>query len=75
MINYKSYKYAKLGNSEWLILYRSPNDFLKIYSEETEKDGAISIDNFNEIVDYFSNTGYDYLSEREVLCAMKNNSN
>ncbi len=73
MINYKSYKYARLGNSRWLILYRTENDFLKVYSEETKRDDAISMNAFNEIVDYFLNSSYDFLDNKELLYAMKHN--
>jgi len=75
MRDYKSYKYCLLGNSQWLILYRSKDDYIKIYSEETEKEDAISMDEFNEIVDYFMNSGYDYLDDTELFHAMKNNLN
>ena len=74
MIDYKSYTYARLGNSEWLILYRTRNDFIKIYSEETERDDSISMDDFNIIVDYFINTGYDFLTEEGLFNAIDNNT-
>ena len=75
MIDYKSYKYCLLGNSQWLKLYKSKDDFIEIYSEETNKKDAISMNEFNEIVDYFMNTGYDYINENELLYAIENNLN
>jgi len=71
MIDYKSYKYCLLGNSQWLKLYKSKDDFIEIYSEETNKKDAISMNEFNEIVDYFMNTGYDYINENELLYALE----
>jgi hypothetical protein len=74
MIDYKSYTYARFGNSEWLILYRTRNDFIKIYSEEAERDDSISMDDFNKVVDYFINTGYDFLTKEELFNAIDNNT-
>lgn len=75
MIDYKNYKYCLLGNSQWMILYRSKNDYVKIYSEETEKEDAISMDEFNEIGDYFINSGYDHIIREELFYAMENDLN
>ena len=75
MIDYKSYRYALLANSRWMILYRTKEESLKVYSEETGRDDAVPMDEFNEIGDYFMNSGYDYYSEREVLHAIENDLN
>jgi len=75
MIDYRSYKYCLLGNSQWMILYRSKDDYLEIYSEEMDRKDAISMDEFNEIGDYFMNSGFDYINEKELLHAMENNVN
>ena len=75
MIDYKSYKYCLLGNSKWMILYRSKDDYLEIYSEEMDRKDAIPMDEFNEIGDYFMNSGFDYINKKELLHAMENNLN
>lgn len=72
-INYKSYKYCLLANSEWLRLYKTKNDYLLVFSEESGKSNSISMDFFNEIVDYWSNSGYDFLYENELLYAIEHN--
>lgn len=74
-MDYKSYKYCLLGNSQWMKLYKSKDSFIEIYSEETNKKDALPMDKFNEIVDYFMNSGYDYMYENELLYAMENNLN
>jgi len=75
MIDYQSYRYCLLGNSQWMILYRSKDDYLEIYSEETNKKDVISMNEFNEIVDYFMNSGFDYIHKEELFHAMENNLN
>ncbi len=75
MIDYKSYKYALLANSQRMTLYRSKNDFLEIYSEESEKKNTVFMDEFNEIVDYFLNSGCDYIIREELFYAMANDLN
>jgi len=75
MIDYKSYKYCLLGNSQWMKLYKTKDDFIEIYSEEINKEDALPMDEFNEIGDYFMNTGYDYINENELLYAIENNLN
>jgi hypothetical protein len=75
MIDYKSYKYCLLANSQWMILYRSKDDYLKIYSEELNREDGIPMDEFNMIGDYFMNSGFDYINEKELFHAMENNLN
>ena len=58
-----------------MILYRSKDDYLKIYSEEMDRKDAVSMDEFNKIWDYFMNSGFDYINEKELLYAMENNLN
>ena len=50
------------------------NDFIKIYSEEAERDDSISMDDFNKVVDYFINAGYDFLTKEELFNAIDNNT-
>jgi hypothetical protein len=56
-------------------LYKTKDDFIEIYSEEINKEDALPMDEFNEIGDYFMNTGYDYINENELLYAIENNLN
>ncbi len=74
MIDYKSYKYCLFGNSEWMILYRSKDDYLKIYSEETNRKDAIQMNEFNAIVDHFLNSDFDYIYKNDLLNAIEKNS-
>ena len=69
---YKDYKYALLKGSRWLRLYKTNANFLTVISVESDKYKGIDMDLFNEIGDYWSNTGYDFYDNNELFYAMKN---
>jgi len=68
---WKDYKYCLSINSQWLQLYKNKDDFLTIYSTETNKDEVIGMKLFNDISDFYMNSEFGFLYKNDLFDAIK----